>query len=237
MCNIDAWWCRTFHHATYHRQFGISAWHVVGPFVHRFRSSKRSVGIQIYFTVDIFIDVSAHAIVLCIEIGKNKIVLIFSHCRTIRACSATFASQITSGVAIPFTETRAAYNKESKNSLYVMLRRYRGLIHQGYGVKDKTVSYEPFKLVHEMSNGSSILLIICVIPVTSVYTGESALFDWYDGHGNVFNELNSFIRFFQFPMKCCCTAARNFRRVTQLQAFWHTSMVHRSPRLATYRKT
>lgn len=70
-----------------------------------------------------------------------------------------------------------------------MLRRYRGLLYQGYGVKDKTVSYEPFKLVlsfreapeetprdqstfPEASNGSSILLIICVIPVKSVYTGQ-----------------------------------------------------------------
>lgn len=76
-----------------------------------------------------------------------------------------------------------------------MLRRYRGLLHQGYGVKDKTVSYEPFKLVlsfreapeetvrdhstfPEMSNGSSMLLIICVIPVKSVYTGE---LPWADG--------------------------------------------------------
>lgn len=69
-----------------------------------------------------------------------------------------------------------------------MLRRYRGLLQQGYGVKDKTVSYEPFKLVlsfrgategtprdqslfPEMSYTNSILLIIYIIPVKSVYTG------------------------------------------------------------------
>lgn len=69
-----------------------------------------------------------------------------------------------------------------------MLRRYRGLLQQGYGVKDKTVSYEPFKLVlsfreaaeetprdqrifPEMSYANSILLIIYIIPVNSVYTG------------------------------------------------------------------
>lgn len=79
-----------------------------------------------------------------------------------------------------------------------MLRRYRGLIHQGYGIKEKTVSYEPFKLVlsfreapeetardqstfPEMSNAGSILLIICVIPVESVYTGQLPLpLDMYD---------------------------------------------------------
>lgn len=99
----------------------------------------------------------------------------------------TFASQITSGVAIPFSETRAAFNKGTKNSLYVMLRRYRGLQSQGYGVKDKTVLYEPFQLVlsfreapdeiprdqmpfHDTCNSNSILLIICAIPVKSVYS-------------------------------------------------------------------
>lgn len=69
-----------------------------------------------------------------------------------------------------------------------MLRRYRGLQNQGYDVKGKNVSYEPFKLVLNfreapdetprdqtavtaISNGSSILLIICAISVNSVYTG------------------------------------------------------------------
>lgn len=96
---------------------------------------------------------------------------------------ATFASQITSGVAVPY---RSSGNKETRNSLYVLLRRYRGLQTQGYGLK--SVSYQPFKLVLSFReapdegrsdksstttlNGTSMLLVINASPVLSVYNGN-----------------------------------------------------------------
>lgn len=101
---------------------------------------------------------------------------------------STFASQITSGVAVPFSEYRSNSNKDARNSLYVLLRRYRGLQSQGFGVKGKSVSYEPFKLVlsfreapeetrSEQSaalapNSSSMLLVINATPVRSVYKSK-----------------------------------------------------------------
>lgn len=100
---------------------------------------------------------------------------------------STFASQITSGVAAPLTETKSG-QKEVENSLYVMLRRYRSLKRIGYGITSKAVSYEPFKLVltfkeapeePSVSNlnevgpkSTSILLVICATPVKSVYKSE-----------------------------------------------------------------
>uniref|UniRef100_A0A1B0GP58 Period circadian protein n=1 Tax=Phlebotomus papatasi TaxID=29031 RepID=A0A1B0GP58_PHLPP len=98
---------------------------------------------------------------------------------------ATFASQITSGVAVPFSETKGGYHKDIRNSLFVMLRRYRGLRTAGYGVTAKAVSYEPYRLVlsfreapedprsenseNVAPNGSTMLLVICATPVKSIY--------------------------------------------------------------------
>lgn len=100
---------------------------------------------------------------------------------------ATFASQISSGVAVPFQETPSCTSKEARNSLFVMLRRYRGLHTQGFGVKGKSVAYEPFKLVlsfreapeetnHKSDKSAtlqpiatSMLLVINATPVRSVY--------------------------------------------------------------------
>lgn len=107
---------------------------------------------------------------------------------------ATFASQITSGVAVPY---RSSGNKETRNSLYVLLRRYRGLQTQGFCVIGKSVSYQPFKLVlsfleapDEASrsdksstptlNGTSMLLVINATPVLSVYNGMFYFLD--SGH-------------------------------------------------------
>ena len=100
---------------------------------------------------------------------------------------STFAGQITSGVAVPYSEYRSGSNKDNRNSLYVLLRRYRGLENQGFGVKGKSVSYEPFKLVLSFReapeethsdksatlapNGTSMLLVISATPVPSVYKG------------------------------------------------------------------
>lgn len=99
---------------------------------------------------------------------------------------STFASQITTGVAVPLAEAkREAKPKQVENSLYVMLRRYRGLKSTGYGITNKAVCYEPFKLVLSFKeapedasatclkdvgpNSTSILLVICATPVKSVY--------------------------------------------------------------------
>lgn len=104
----------------------------------------------------------------------------------------TFASQITSGVAL--AEARSSNFKDTKHSLFVMLRRYRGL-KSGYGVTSKAVSYEPFKLSltfreappdenyastenpmpcrNTPSVNSSMLLVISATPVKSVYKSKT----------------------------------------------------------------
>uniref|UniRef100_A0A182N4Y2 Period circadian protein n=1 Tax=Anopheles dirus TaxID=7168 RepID=A0A182N4Y2_9DIPT len=91
---------------------------------------------------------------------------------------ATFASQITSKVVVPLGESKSG-QKDHKNSLYVMLRKYRGLKTAGFGVTKTSVNYEPYRLVltfreapaenAEIMSGRSILLIISATPVKSVY--------------------------------------------------------------------
>ncbi|CRL07870.1 CLUMA_CG020824, isoform A [Clunio marinus] len=91
-----------------------------------------------------------------------------------------FANQITSGVAL--AEARSSKNN-TKQSLFAMLRRYRGL-KSGFGVTNKSVSYEAFKLnltfreapLDEVSHdaatpsvNSSMLLIISATPVKTFY--------------------------------------------------------------------
>lgn len=98
----------------------------------------------------------------------------------------TFASQITTGVAL--AEARSGNYKDAKNSLFVMLRRYRGL-RSGYGVASKSVTYEAFKLsltfreappgefdaiaASTPSVNSSMLLVISATPVKSVYKSKT----------------------------------------------------------------
>lgn len=100
---------------------------------------------------------------------------------------ATFASQITFGVAVPFSE-RNTYNKDTRNSLFVLLRKYRGLKSSGFCVKEKTVSYVPFKLVLSFREapgdnrsdpstaltpkGTSMLLVMNAQPVVGVYESK-----------------------------------------------------------------
>ncbi|KAL9697523.1 hypothetical protein quinque_000964 [Culex quinquefasciatus] len=97
---------------------------------------------------------------------------------------ATFASQITSKVVLPLGESKnGSNNKDQKNCLYVMLRKYRGLKSAGFGVTKTTVNYEPYCLVLTFreapndnsgevspSTGRNILLIVSATPVKSVYT-------------------------------------------------------------------
>jgi hypothetical protein len=90
-------------------------------------------------------------------------------------------------------EARNSTSKDTKHSLFVMLRRYRGL-KCGYGVTNKSVSYLPFKLQlhfreappdencvstenampckNTPSVNSSMLLVISATPVKSVYKSE-----------------------------------------------------------------
>lgn len=124
-----------------------------------------------------------------LAIIKNYKLIIFIPLRP------TFASQITSGVAL--AEMRNSSNsKDTKHSLFVMLRRYRGL-RSGFGVTNKNVSYEPFKLqLHfretppdEISTSinpiipkntpsinSSVLLVILATPVRSIYKSKNYKF-------------------------------------------------------------
>lgn len=97
----------------------------------------------------------------------------------------TFASKITSGVAS--SDERSSNFKDAKHSLFVNIRRYRGL-KTGYGVISKAVTYEPFKLsltfreappdelqtseAITASVNSSMLLVISATPVKSVYKSE-----------------------------------------------------------------
>lgn len=101
---------------------------------------------------------------------------------------ATFASQITSGVAFPLSESRNAYSKDTRNSLFVLLRKYRGLKSSGFSVKEKPLSYVPFKLVLSFREapgvsradettslspkGTSMLLVMNAQPVVSVYKSK-----------------------------------------------------------------
>lgn len=100
---------------------------------------------------------------------------------------STLDSQITSGVSASFPESKNAFNKDTKNSLYVRLR-LRGLKSSGFVVNKKTVSYVPFKLVltfrevpfdsrSDMTTalapkGSSLLLVMNAQPVVGVYKSK-----------------------------------------------------------------
>lgn len=110
----------------------------------------------------------------------------------------TFANQISSGV--PFQENKGGVclPRETKNYLYVMLRKYRGLRNFGYGISGNDVIYEPYKLVLNFREGpdakkdevvgqglcdkrkqpytSTMLLIISATPVTHFYKCKLSFF-------------------------------------------------------------
>ncbi|XP_063706364.1 period circadian protein isoform X2 [Culicoides brevitarsis] len=99
---------------------------------------------------------------------------------------STFASQITMGVA-PISESKNGH-KDTRSSLFVLLRKYRGLRTSGYGVTSKAVTYEPYRLTLTFreapenqrlknsditSANTNILLVISATPVRSIYKDES----------------------------------------------------------------
>ncbi|XP_044268555.1 period circadian protein isoform X2 [Tribolium madens] len=57
----------------------------------------------------------------------------------------TFSSQVTTGIALPLVDSQGKF-KDIKNSLYVCLRKYRGLKSSGFGVVEKAVAYQAFQL-------------------------------------------------------------------------------------------
>lgn len=96
----------------------------------------------------------------------------------------TFASQITSGY-IDHISLKGDYLRQSNienTPLYVLLRSYRSFDACGFAVKDKPISYKPFKLIFRKApempsnsvsapNGGSALRIICAIALSSIYKG------------------------------------------------------------------
>ncbi|XP_071052691.1 period circadian protein isoform X2 [Onthophagus taurus] len=92
----------------------------------------------------------------------------------------TFSSQITTGVAEPLVDSTGKH-KDVKNTLYVLLRKYRGLRTLGYGVVEKAVSYETFQLTvtfrhvtdspvsKYIDNGGGMFLVVVAVPVYSSY--------------------------------------------------------------------
>lgn len=71
-----------------------------------------------------------------------------------------------------------------KNSLYVCLRKYRGLKSSGFGVLGKAVSYQAFHLTVKfkyvadspeseyMENNSGMFLVVLAVPVYTSYQGK-----------------------------------------------------------------
>ncbi|KAK9869817.1 hypothetical protein WA026_003546 [Henosepilachna vigintioctopunctata] len=88
----------------------------------------------------------------------------------------TFSSQVTMGIALPLVNSQ-----EVKNSLYVCLRKYRGLKSSGFGVVEKSVSYQAFQLtvtfkrvgeapeIKFPENNSNMFLVVVAVPLYSAY--------------------------------------------------------------------
>lgn len=82
---------------------------------------------------------------------------------------------------ISLKEDYLKQNSFEKTALYVLLRCYRGFDACGFAVKNRPVSYKPFKLIFrkapDMPNsttspdGNSALSIICAIALSSIYKG------------------------------------------------------------------
>ncbi|KAF2905946.1 hypothetical protein ILUMI_00229 [Ignelater luminosus] len=92
----------------------------------------------------------------------------------------TFSTQITTGVAIPLIDAMGK-RRDVKSSLYVCLRKYKGLRTSGYGVVEKAISYKAFHLsvtfrhvtecIDSISwdNNRDAFLVIVAMPVHSSY--------------------------------------------------------------------
>lgn len=119
------------------------------------------------------------------SIQKNEEFFITNKFNLNSYCRATFASQIS--VSFPIKEGSKNNNhKETRNSLYVLLRKYRGLKTSGYAVTSKTTCYEPYRLTITFREApeeqidpqeiipasNTMLLVISATPVKSIYKGR-----------------------------------------------------------------
>ncbi|XP_045470331.1 period circadian protein [Harmonia axyridis] len=89
----------------------------------------------------------------------------------------TFSGQVTMGIALPLVNL-----EDVTNSLYICLRKYRGLKSSGFGVVEKSVSYQAFHLTvtfkrvidapdHRFSDSnSSMFLVVVAVPLRSPYS-------------------------------------------------------------------
>lgn len=116
----------------------------------------------------------------------------------------TFSTQITTGIALPLVDAAGKCNGniyiylqllievliklplplDVRNTLYVCLRKYRGLKSSGYGVIEKAINYEAFQLtvtfknatnspeVTYMDNSGGMFLVVVAVPVYSSYKGN-----------------------------------------------------------------
>ncbi|KAJ8961294.1 hypothetical protein NQ318_008979 [Aromia moschata] len=92
----------------------------------------------------------------------------------------TFSSQVTTGIALPLVDSQGKY-RDYKNTLYVCLRKYRGLRSSGFGVLEKAVSYQAFQLTVKfkhitdspdtkfLENNGGMFLVVIAVPVHSSY--------------------------------------------------------------------
>lgn len=99
----------------------------------------------------------------------------------------TFSTQITTGIALPLVDCGGKY-KDVRNTLYVCLRKYRGLKMSGYSVIEKAVNYEAFHLtvtfkhianspeLKYIDNSCGMFLVVVAVPVYSSYKGMKFFF-------------------------------------------------------------
>ena len=73
-------------------------------------------------------------------------------------------------------------SKNSSNTFFCCLRKYRGLKTSGFGVKDKAVEYIPFQLSltfkEVKGDTSDTILLITATDVKTAYKRKSAFGDW-----------------------------------------------------------
>lgn len=119
-------------------------------------------------------------------------------------------------VTAPTSESKNNH-KDTRSSLYVLLRKYRGLKTSGYGVTSKAVTYEPYRLTLTFreapedqrlknpditSANTNILLVISATPVRSIYKCTVTLF------------VRTFFKYihatFQLQVNMCVAKLRSF---------------------------
>ncbi|XP_017778157.1 PREDICTED: period circadian protein isoform X2 [Nicrophorus vespilloides] len=118
----------------------------------------------------------------------------------------TFSNQIATRISLPLVDD--AKTKDVQNTLYVCLRKYRGLKKRGYSVVEKVVSYEAFQLTITFRNisdkseakitnkNSGMFLVIVAVPMFTTYktpdeTRKTAKFGMRHTAACVFSHVDS----------------------------------------------